>query len=70
MRSTTLLIIAIVWFTMVLVFCKLDFSFLIRLGRRKAGKAVAYLLVYSVQLLIWGWLVPLALGIYGLAKKH
>jgi hypothetical protein len=69
MSGTALLILALIWFATVLVWSRIGFGFAIR-GGGNVARAVMQTLLYMIFLLTWGWLVPLAVGIYRLVKKH
>jgi len=69
MSGTALLIIALVWFVTVRVVSRFSFGLFIE-GGGNVGKAAMQVLLYSIFLLTWGWLVPLGLGIYRLIKKR
>ena len=66
-----LLLIAAIWFTAVLASNQFGpFSFFLNLGKRNTAKiAVIYALSCLIQLFIFGWILPLAVGIYRIAVR-
>ncbi len=69
MSAKTPLIIALVWFGAVILWSFVP-SFFLGLGHGKRAKAVAFVLAYLMQIFTFGWIVPLALGLYRLVKNH
>jgi hypothetical protein len=72
MSGKILLTIWLAWLGAVVLWLRSaqSFSFGIMLGHGKGAKLMAYILAYSIQLLIFGWIIPLALGVYRLIRNH
>lgn len=73
MRDKSFLILAIlalIWFTAVLLWSKFVPSFFLKLGHGKAARTAAYVICYSIYIFIWGWLIPFAIAIYDVLRKY
>ena len=70
MSAKILLLIALIWFGAVILWSRFRFSFVLGLGHGKGAKVAAFILAYLIQIFTFGWIVPLALGVYRLLKKH
>jgi hypothetical protein len=70
MSAKVLLIIGLVWFGAVIIWSRFRLSFVFGIGHGQGAKAVAFLLLYLIEIFTFGWIVPLALGAYRLLKKH
>jgi hypothetical protein len=68
MSAKILLLIALVWFGTGILWSRFGSSFFFGTGHGRSAKAVAYVLVYLIQVVMWGWIAPLTLGIYLLFK--
>jgi len=68
MNAKLLLLAALVWFGAGIVWSRFGISFFFPTGHGDRAKVVAYVLVYLIQVVMWGWIAPLTLGIYLLFK--
>ena len=66
-----LLVISAIWFTVALAWNQLGpSSFFLSLGKRSPAKiAVIYAFGYLIQLFMFGWLLPLGVGIYRITVR-
>jgi len=75
MSARTLLTIGIVWFAAVVLWIRFGpesfgFEWPAKGVWRTLSVAALYVLGLLYQLFVFGWLVPIALGIYRFVKKH
>jgi hypothetical protein len=68
MTAKLLLLAALVWFGAGIVWSRFGISFFFGTGHGKSGKIVACVLIYLIQVVMWGWIAPLTLGVYLLFK--
>jgi hypothetical protein len=71
MNPKILLMVGLAWFGAVLLWSLFGRgSFSILLGHGKRAKLAVVALAYAFQLLIFGWILPLALAAYLFVRNH
>jgi hypothetical protein len=64
MNAKVLLLVALIWLGAGIVWSRFGSGFFFGTGHGKRAKVVAYVLLYLIQVVMWGWIAPLTLGIY------